>query len=123
MLAIDRSKKIMSLLQKDGSVMVPQLSKLFDVTEETVRRDLEKLENDGLLKRTHGGAVLNENIKVDLPLNIREVTNIEGKKRIGIKVAEYIEDGETIILDSSSTALQVAESIKSKKSYNNNELS
>jgi DeoR/GlpR family transcriptional regulator of sugar metabolism len=114
MLAIERRRQIVSMLQEKSSVMVPELSKEFNVTEETVRRDLEKLEKEGLLKRTYGGAVLNENTNVDIPLNIREVTNIEGKSLIGKKVAEYIEDGDTIILDSSSTALQVAANIKNK---------
>ena len=115
MLAIERRKIIMSILQENNSVMVPEMSKKFNVTEETIRRDLEKLEKEGLLKRTYGGAVINENTNVDLPLNIREVTNIEGKQAIGLKVAEYIEDGDTILLDSSSTALAVASKIKNKR--------
>jgi DeoR/GlpR family transcriptional regulator of sugar metabolism len=115
MLAIERRRKIISLLEEKNSVIVPELSKLFDVTEETVRRDLEKLEQDGFLKRTYGGAVINETINSELPLKVREVTNIEGKRAIGIKVAEYIEDGDTIMLDSSTTALKVAEKIKDKK--------
>jgi DeoR/GlpR family transcriptional regulator of sugar metabolism len=115
MLAIERRKRIMSTLQEKGSVLVPELSREFDVTEETIRRDLEKLENEGLLKRTYGGAVINDNTSVDIPLNIREVTNVEGKQAIGIKVAEFIEDGDTILLDSSSTALAVASRIKLKK--------
>jgi len=114
MLAIERRRNIISLLEENNSVLVPELSKIFNVTEETIRRDLEKLEKDGLLKRTHGGAVISDNINVDLPLKLREVTNIEGKRSIGIKVAEYINDGDTIMLDSSTTALQVAQRIKHK---------
>lgn len=105
----------MSILQEKGSVLVIELSKEFNVTEETIRRDLEKLEKEELLKRTYGGAVINDNASVDIPLNIREVTNIEGKQAIGLKLADYIEDGDTIILDSSSTALAVASKIKNKK--------
>ena len=115
MLAIERKRKIISLLEERNSVLVPELSKIFSVTEETVRRDLEKLEVEGFLKRTYGGAVINDRINSELPLKIREVTNISGKRSIGIKVAEYIKDGHTIMLDSSSTALQVAERIKHKK--------
>lgn len=115
MLAIERKRKIISLLEEQNSVLVPELSKIFNITEETVRRDLEKLESEGLLKRTHGGAVINDSITTDLPLKIREVTNIEGKRNIGIKVGEYIKDGDTIMLDSSSTALQIAERIKDKR--------
>ncbi|SNX53412.1 DeoR/GlpR family DNA-binding transcription regulator [Thermoanaerobacterium sp. RBIITD] len=115
MLAIERRKRIMSLLQENQSVLVPELSKLFKVTEETIRRDLEKLESEGLLKRTYGGAVINESTSVDIPLNIREITNIEGKQTIGLKVAENIEDGDTLLFDSSSTVLQVAKQIKFKR--------
>ena len=115
MLAIERRRKIISLLEERNSVLVPELSKIFKVTEETVRRDLEKLEGEGFLKRTYGGAVINDSINAELPLKIREVTNIEGKRAIGIKVAEYIKDGDTIMVDSSTTALQVAERIKDKR--------
>lgn len=115
MLAIERRRKIISLLEERNSVLVPELSRIFNITEETVRRDLEKLENEGLLKRTYGGAVISDSINTDLPLRIREVTNIEGKQAIGRKAAEYIQDGYTIMLDSSSTALQVAANLKTKK--------
>ena len=115
MLAIERRRKIISILEERNSVLVPELSKIFSVTEETVRRDLEKLEADGFLKRTYGGAVINDSMNAELPLKVREVTNIEGKQAIGIKVAEYIKDGHTIMLDSSTTALQVAERIKDKR--------
>jgi DeoR/GlpR family transcriptional regulator of sugar metabolism len=115
MLAIERRRKIISLLEESNSVLVLELSKTFNVTEETIRRDLEKLEKEGLLKRTHGGAVISDNINLELPLKVREVTNIEGKRAIGIKVSEYINDGDTIMLDSSTTALQVAQKIKDKR--------
>lgn len=115
MLAVERRKKIMEIINENKSVLVTELSKLFSVTEETIRRDLEKLETEGLLKRTYGGAVLHESTNVELPFNIRVGKNPEGKKAIGVKVAEFIEDGDSIILDSSSTALQVAKSIKHKR--------
>jgi len=115
MLAIERRRKIISLLEERNSVLVPELSKIFTVTEETVRRDLEKLEIEGFLKRTYGGAVINDSVNTELPIKIREATNIEGKQAIGNKVAEYIKDGDIIILDSSTTALQVAGHIKDKK--------
>lgn len=115
MFAIERRRRIISMLEEKSSVMVLELSKTFDVTEETVRRDLDELEKQGILKRTHGGAVALENTNNELPLKIREVTNIEGKQSIGIRAAQFIEDGDAISLDSSTTALQVARQIKSKK--------
>ena len=74
MLAIERKNEILSILQKEQRVLVSELSQRYNVTEETIRRDLEKLEREGFVKKTYGGAVLNKNISVDLPLKIREKT-------------------------------------------------
>ncbi|ABP66604.1 transcriptional regulator, DeoR family [Caldicellulosiruptor saccharolyticus DSM 8903] len=115
MLAIERRQKIMAMLNENKSVLVPELAKLFNVTEETIRRDLEKLEKEGLLKRTYGGAVLVENYNVDIPFEFRNVTNIEGKKQIALTLIKYIEDGDTLVMDSSTSALQVAKLLKTKK--------
>jgi DeoR/GlpR family transcriptional regulator of sugar metabolism len=105
----------MAMLNENKSVLVPELAKLFNVTEETIRRDLEKLEKEGLLKRTYGGAVLVENYNVDIPFEFRNVTNIEGKKQIALSLIKYIEDGDTLVMDSSTSALQVAKLLKTKK--------
>lgn len=115
MLAIERRQKIMAMLNENKSVLVPDLAKLFNVTEETIRRDLEKLEKEGLLKRTYGGAVLVENYNVDVPFEFRNATNIEGKKQIALTLIKYIEDGDTLAMDSSTSALQVARLLKTKK--------
>ncbi|MGL5244186.1 MAG: DeoR/GlpR family DNA-binding transcription regulator, partial [Sarcina sp.] len=112
MLAIERRQSIINIIQKQKRVLVPDLASQFSVTEETIRRDLEKLENQGVLKRTYGGAILNEGTNVDMPLYVREVINKEGKMKIAQKVSEIIRDGDTIMLDSSSTALYVAKCIK-----------
>lgn len=55
MLAAERRKKIIDLVHQDKRVLVSDLSRMFEVTEETIRRDLEKLEKDGILSRTYGG--------------------------------------------------------------------
>lgn len=115
MLAIDRRQTILDIVQKQRSVKVYDLSQQFDVTEETIRRDLEKLERDGHVKRTYGGAVISESTNTDLSVNVRETTNIEGKKKIAMKIAEYIQDGDTIMMDSSTTALYVIKNISNKK--------
>ena len=59
MLAIERKNEILAILQKEQRVLVSELSKRYDVTDETIRRDLEKLESEGYVKKTYGGAVLN----------------------------------------------------------------
>ncbi len=115
MLAIERRNAILARLNAQGKVIVADLSREFDVTEETIRRDLEKLDNEGLAKKTYGGAVLNQNLNSDLPFKERKRTNVELKQRIADKIAELINDGDYIMLDASSTAVYVAQRIKNHK--------
>ena len=82
MFALERQKKIMDTLSRDGSVFVSKLSSELGVTEETIRRDLEKLDNEGIATKTYGGAVANKNLNVDLPSSVRKRTNVELKKSI-----------------------------------------
>lgn len=88
---------------------------IYGVTEETIRRDLEKLENEGFVKKMYGGAVLVENENSELPFNLRKLSNIKEKRHIAKIAAELIEDGDTVMFDSSSTSFEVAKAIKSKK--------
>lgn len=118
MLAIERRKKILNTLRAEQRVVVADLSKEFDVTEETIRRDLEKLEKEGVAKKTYGGAVLNENAIVDLPYTVRKKKNVERKVKIAELVGELVEDGDRIMLDSSSTAVYVAKQLKSLNKKN-----
>lgn len=111
MLPIERRNEILSRLMLDGRVIVSDLSELYNVTEETIRRDLDKLEKDGLAKKTYGGAVKNDSLNIDLPYTIRKQTNVEGKKYIAEIIGTLIEDGENILLDSSTTALYTMKSI------------
>lgn len=115
MLAAERRNEILAQLKEQGKVIVADLSRKYDVTEETIRRDLEKLERDGFAERTYGGAVLKENEKEDLPFLVRKRTNVEAKKRIASTISEMIEDGDRIMLDASTTALFVAKQIRHKK--------
>lgn len=115
MLAIERRREILTRLSADGKVIVAELARDFEVTEETIRRDLEKLDNEGLVSKTYGGAVAKQNASLDLPYNVREGANVEGKQRIAELAAELIQDGERIMLDPSSTALYILKHIKHKK--------
>lgn len=112
MLAIVRRQKIVDVIQEKKKVLVQQLALDFSVTEETIRRDLEKLEDQGILKRTYGGAVINEGTNMDTPIVMREIVNKDGKLRIAKKVECEINDGDTLMLDSSSTAFYVAKCLK-----------
>ena len=115
MLAVERKNSILGLLQSDGRVVVSELAEKFDVSEETIRRDLEKLERDGLVQKSYGGAVLNENAQSDMPLAVRKRTNVIGKQKIAELVSRYVPDNSSIMLDSSSTALFIAKRIKDRK--------
>lgn len=115
MLAIERRNAILAKLNTDGKVIVADLSREFNVTEETIRRDLEKLDNEGLAKKTYGGAVANQSLHTDLPFNERKRRNVEQKQKIAQKIAEMIHDGDYIMLDASSTAIYVTKCITDRK--------
>lgn len=115
MLAIERRNEILAILQAEHKVVVNDLSQRYQVTEETIRRDLEKLENEGLAKKTYGGAVLNESFNIDLPYTVRKKANVDSKQQIASLIVSMIEDGDHIMLDASSTALFVAKRMKDKK--------
>lgn len=115
MLAIERRNTILKKLAEEGKVLVADLAKEFDVTEETIRRDLEKLDNDGLAKKTYGGAVKLDNFNIDLPFHVRKQANVESKEYIASLIADMINDGDYIMLDASTTALYVIKKILNKK--------
>lgn len=107
----ERQKQIMNLLRRDGEVKITELKELYSVTDMTLRRDLEKMEQSGLLKRTYGGAILSSK---DVALPERKTVNMNEKERIGQAVAGLILPGESIFIDSGSTTLQIARSLPDK---------
>lgn len=114
MLAVERRNKIEQLINENGSVLVVDLAKQFDVTTETIRNDLLKLEKQGILIRTYGGATLVDNSATDLAITERDTVNFEEKQRIGRRAAQMIHNGETIFLDASTSAWHLARNIKDK---------
>jgi len=114
MLAVERRNIILTKIQEDKKVIVSDLSKAFDVSEETIRRDLEKLSEEGQVTKTYGGAVLNEKGGIDLPFNVRQKVNPEGKMIIAELISQQIEEGDHIFLDASTTAVYIAKSLKQK---------
>lgn len=107
MLPAERKRSIQEIIQNEKKVYVNSLSILFNVTDETIRKDLEKLEQDGILTRTYGGALLNiDQAREDPSFFERTKKNLEAKKIIAYKMLPYIEDGFTIMADSSSTVLE-----------------
>lgn len=111
MLAIQRLKEIKKILNEKGSVVVSSLSKQFKVSEETIRRDLEKLEKSNVLRRVRGGAYLQTDSDKQVPLEIRENIYLEEKQKMANKCVEFINDGDTLMIDSSTTAACVAQKL------------
>lgn len=109
MLAIKRHEKIIEMLSHERSVKVSDLSSFLQVTEKTVREDLEKLEEKGLLKRIHGGAVISHGEDVNrFPASSPGTNYLQDKQAIARRALEHIEANDIIILDAGSTTLEIA---------------
>ena len=109
MLPVERQSLILSHLADSESVRTIELATILEVTDETVRRDLENLEQRGELLRIHGGAVRPNQSRVELALTERKQVNREAKTAIARFAAERIEPNDTIFIDASSTALTLVE--------------
>jgi DeoR/GlpR family transcriptional regulator of sugar metabolism len=105
-MAVERQQEIYNLIEQMGTVYVANLSKKFNVTKETIRRDLEALEKEKLIQRTHGGAVMNHK----LPMN-RHIPNLDVKTAIAQEAAQLVKPGDIVALDSSDFALQLAKEL------------
>ncbi|GIP18195.1 putative HTH-type transcriptional regulator YulB [Paenibacillus montaniterrae] len=108
MLVAERYEKIVQLVNERGSIRVSELSELCSVTEETIRRDLDKLEQAGRLKRSHGGAVSVKESQLEIPYFEREVTRSQEKKRIAEEAVKLIQPHDRILLDASTSAWYMA---------------
>ncbi len=114
MFALERQKRILELLKSDGAVWVSKLSAELDVTEETIRRDLEKLEKQNALRRTHGGALPMDD-SMELSFEKRRHVNVEVKQLLARKAVEFIVPGDTVFLDASTTTFFMSKEIKKIK--------
>ncbi|TDF92344.1 DeoR/GlpR family DNA-binding transcription regulator [Paenibacillus piri] len=112
MLSDVRHTKIVEFLNSSGSVKVKDISKFLQVSEKTIREDLEKLEEKGFLKRVHGGAVLIDHSESILPIYKRRSRQFGEKERIAAEACKLIEDGQIILLDAGSTTLELAKLIR-----------
>ncbi|MDA3940759.1 MAG: DeoR/GlpR family DNA-binding transcription regulator [Spirochaetia bacterium] len=102
-----RQKRIIELVQRDGHVRVPDLSRLLNVAEITIRRDLGILENKSLLERTHGGAIAIRQIHEEENYNSRSDLELENKDSIAKFAAGLINEGDTVFINGGSTTFHV----------------
>lgn len=107
-LPAERHNRILRALKDQGFVTVSGLSDALDVSEVTIRRDLNWLEDRKLLQRTHGGATPRNHIVHDRPVSEKAAQHAEEKRRIGASAAALVETHDCIILASGTTVMQVA---------------
>lgn len=111
MFAAQRRKEIMKLLRESGSAPVSELSRMFKVSEVTIRLDLKKLNNEGKIERNYGGALLADDDGI--PFSKAESLLTEEKATIATEAFKLINQGDTMFLDASSTTLKLAKLISS----------
>ena len=108
MLAAERKRQIVKYVRKHRSATVGELANLFEVHDATIRRDLSEIEQEGLLRRTHGGVVMEEWTHSEPAFNERSEQSAEEKIRIGQMAAGLVRDGDHIIIDSGTTTIHIA---------------
>lgn len=105
----ERQNQIMARIQREGEVRINDLKEPFQVTEMTIRRDLEKLEHLGLVRRTLGGCIP---VTIDISLKERKTVMIDEKMKIGRIAAELVLPGQSIFIDGGTTTLEIARHLK-----------
>ncbi len=115
MFAEERKQKILEYVREHKKATVQQLCDTYDVSSATIRNDLRELEGSGLLLRTHGGAILKSKAKFELGTNEKKVLYKAEKADVAEKALEFIEDGDTIILDTGTTTLELARKLGRRK--------
>jgi DeoR/GlpR family transcriptional regulator of sugar metabolism len=114
-LAQERRSKILELLQEEGSARVRYLSDAFSVSEPTIRQDLERLEREGHIVREHGGAYLRSVASQVSTLSLQHIENMDKKRAIARQAADFVHDGDRLILDSGSTVTEISKLLKGHK--------
>ena len=112
-----RRFEILALIEKSGEVRIHDLAELFDVTDMTIRRDLNRLSELGFIKRVHGGARAGkkEDMLFHITVKGRSIEFIEEKRQIGEKALQYVSEGKLIFIHGGSTTLEMAKRLPSDK--------
>jgi DeoR family fructose operon transcriptional repressor len=115
MLAETRRRHLLELITRQGYATLDELVKVLDVSESTIRRDLEALDLAGTVKRTHGGAVYAGEVRSMPAFDERTSTAAAEKRAIGLATAALLEDGDTVLLDGGTTTLEVARALVGRR--------
>ena len=108
MSAAERQDKIIELVSKMGSIQVERLAELLDVSQMTIRRDLDKLRMNGIIERKHGIAVMKQEVRYQEKM----ISRMEEKKMLAKVCAKLVKSGDTVFLDSGTTIYEIAKLIK-----------
>jgi DeoR/GlpR family transcriptional regulator of sugar metabolism len=112
MLAQERRQHIFEAIEAGGIAAVRDLAHRFDVSVITVSRDLQELEQQGLIRRIHGGAISVRGASYEPPYLARETQHADEKRRIAARAVDMIHDGQSILLDVGTTTLETARALK-----------
>jgi len=113
MLNEERRRSILETLHREGRVLVTELARQFRTSQITIRKDLEVLDNQGLIQRTHGGALpVQAGALLDPTLREKEKLHRKEKMRIAMAAAKLVEEGESVLLDSGTTTTAIARALK-----------
>jgi len=111
----ERRREIVASLKRDGRCLVAELARRLEVSEVTIRQDLDALEQEGVLERTHGGAILNQKIGLERPFQVEETSHKAEKERIAAAAADLVSSGDTLILDVGTTVTAAARRLVEQK--------
>lgn len=115
LLTEERRRAVLDMITRQGRVVISDLSRHFKVSSVTVRADINALSKRDLLVRSHGGAIRKADVAVDSPLDVKESQHHDEKVRIAHAAAALLQEGQTVLLDSGSTTLEVARAIRKRK--------
>jgi DeoR/GlpR family transcriptional regulator of sugar metabolism len=112
MIAALRRQKIRDIVLETKSATVTDLAREFDVTDETIRRDLKALEADGVLMRSYGGAFIASGVENLVDANIRTGTYVDSKTTIAQRCRPFVKNGDALFLDNSTTSYYIAKELQ-----------
>ena len=110
-----RQTEILATVKLSGACSILELAEQFNVSDETIRRNIKSLVSEGLIEKVHGGIVLSKNEKAEPPFERRMNKNVQEKKRISLLAAQIIKDGDSIMIDTGSTTSYVARALNEHK--------
>lgn len=115
MIILERRERILEILERKRTATIRELAEELFISEASIRRDVEALEKGGQVRRIYGGVVLENFRNAVVPLGFREGENSQVKDELARRAAEMVQDGDTIMLDASSTVRRMIKYLSNKR--------